>query len=443
MRTQNASRQSSTSNLAFVYRLACDTVSLGFIFCIVPVVVQHVLFPAGSDFLAMTFALLLVALPANAFIIFFFNKWTPRVLSITFISVNITLADNIIMLVAIYVAGSGGRLDILFVTSNILFLVCNFNCASVARSTKENILLFWNIDRPIKEKPATYVALLLVAGMIAVCLVDWRLVYLIAVLLVLVLPMTVSKVQRAMKTRVVVDPDIAKRYSRAFTAPVFTRSTLSHVVEKTALAVLFIFTLGAVFSSPMLPVCREMVLPGGSTLPLTSTLLVYTLAFFTLGSSLMILFWWLMRRHHADRAVREKIAVICLFFAILGLALPYAIDGIAGLIPAPAYQVWSLANNTFFAMEMLYVYLIIFEFIPSRRVEFFGQFLPILIGTTFFLWVFPVADTLSTTSTFLVPGILAACLLLAYYLLLPRVRAGRIQRSQKAGSDGVPGTSNI
>jgi hypothetical protein len=48
MMIQIARRQSLASNPAFVYRLACDTVSLGFMFCIVPVMVHHVLFPTGG-----------------------------------------------------------------------------------------------------------------------------------------------------------------------------------------------------------------------------------------------------------------------------------------------------------------------------------------------------------------------------------------------------------
>ncbi len=434
MSDQNASRQPLVGNPAFVYRLACDTITLGYIFCIVPVVLQNVLVPAGSDYLAMTFILILVFLPGNAFVIFFFDKWTPRVLRIMGPSVIFTLVDNTVMFVVSCFARAGVGQIILFLTNNIIFLLCNFNCASVARSTKENILLFWNIDQPIKEKPATYVALLLVAAMIAACLFEWRLVYLFTALLVLVLPVMVSRVQRAMKTRLAADPGIAIRYSRAFTAQVFSRITIAHVAEKFGLSILYAFIMAAAFSSPMLPVGLDVIFPGSATLPLYSTMTAYVLAFIALGSPLMILFWLLMRRYHAYLFVREKIAAVCLVFAIIALVVPAALGDVASLIPLYAFRVWVLVNDSFFAMEMLYIFLIIFDFIPSKRVEFIGQILPILIGTIFFLWIFSMADTLGTNSTFFVLGIVAACLLLLYYLLLPRVRSRRLHDNTRKNS---------
>ncbi|MBN2152697.1 MAG: hypothetical protein JW839_14695 [Candidatus Lokiarchaeota archaeon] len=373
----------------------------------------------------MALVVIITTLPANAFVVFLFDKWTPRVLSALGSSVWITGAMSAMMFVSSSFIGAGASVDVTFVGTNIIFLALGLNCASIARSTKENILLFWNIDKPIKEKPAAYVSLLLTAAMIGLCLVEWRAVYLVSLLLVLALPITVSKVQRSMKAGLFKDPDLAARYAGAYLSPVFSRSAIIYIGERLILAVLLILSVVAVFSSPIIPASLEVLLPGGSTLPLASTLLVYIFIFFALGSPLLILLWVLMRRYHSSMAAREKIAAICLFFAILGILVSVALGGVAGVLPTPVYQVWSLVSNAFFSMEMLYIFLIIFDFIPSKRVPFVGQFLPVMIVTSSFLWIYSMSDLPAPFGTFFVPGTVAVCLLLAYYLILPHVRSRR------------------
>lgn len=402
---------------------------MGYMFCLVPVIVQHVLLPEGPEHVSMVVALLVVMLPAILFIMYYFDKWTPRVLYMLLPVAVIVIAINMGLFswsLGLLEPGASTS-ESVFVMGNITCVVVNFACAAAARSTRENILLFWNINEPVKEKPALYIAIMIVAGMIAACIVEWRLVYVVATMLAGVLPVLLVKIQQAMKTRLAIDPGVETRHMNAFTTPVFTRSAFLHVAEKIFLAFFFTFPIVFLVSNPMTRACVDLLLPGGPTTPLSSALLVYILGFLAIGGPILVLFWWLFRRYHADPLVREKIAVTCTLVTIPQMIIQAIVAGAGDVLPAPVYLAWAFVGSAFLAMELLYIFLIIHDLLPSKRVAFLGQCLPIIIVTMFFLWIYPVMDMLGTTTMFLIPGILSACVLLAYFSIMLRVREKKVR----------------
>nr|MDO8111146.1 hypothetical protein [Candidatus Sigynarchaeota archaeon] len=393
----------------------CDVISLSFVFYVIPIEIFHVFLPGNGQYVLITCIIVTITIAPMMFIMFIVDKWTNHVVLYVIPCTTFTSIIAFITYFFFLSQSVWADIDVVIMIANTIFVAGAFVCGALARMVKQKLYFFWGIEQPLKEKPATYLAMAIVAGFLGISTIDWRSMFLIVGLIVSLLPPCIIMVRRKMQVMKNDGEPIIERYKASFNRTVSPKAAVKYLITKSLLALLFVPYHFAIYSGTLNSAFIGIFfsLSFFSSMPPASV--IYLAISFIVGAFLLLILWMLMRKHHHKPWSLDTITVICLATSISELATAQLVLMIPGFAVNVIVMVLVFINHAFLTMSYLFVFLVVFDFFSKKKLDFFENIVS-LIPVILYFFIFQWIITLINNTWFFWMGIISTCALLLYFV---------------------------
>ncbi len=191
-------------------------------------------FPGTYEHFLLVFFLLVFSLPATMTLSFIVGKWIAHVGVYISPFAFLTSGIAILLYVLSWLPGFtflGTGASALLITLNAIFFVGSYHCSCLGGSVSDTIgIMTGNASRKHKIGCAC-AGVAIIGAMYIIAILDWRNMYFMQALVLLLLPFQVFKGDRALEARLQREKDATKRLMRSvFERASFTRPVLTQFI---------------------------------------------------------------------------------------------------------------------------------------------------------------------------------------------------------------------